>query len=173
MRPFKTHRYVVAAIVGTICGSYFFFGDIANSNQVLLDELTLSVSGNIKSIVICRTFSTKISQNCYYMNEILEKKFVTDVRQAKKSLRPGHSNTINRYFIKIEAHKKVNCFVVDEIKGVSDLYFSRIDAGENCEDTYFKYLSGSARSANFFKNKHRDTLNLQNNLAAPKPHQSN
>lgn len=81
--------------------------------------------------------------------------FVKYIRQAKNSPRPSHSKAMNMYLVKIVTIGEVenfeikNCFLVDEIEGVTDLYFSKIDAGKNCENSSFKYLEGSVKTPNF------------------------
>ena len=156
MRLLLSSRYVVGLMI-SIVTTYCFFDSISNSNQVLLDDLILSVSGTTISVALCKVFSNEISQNCIHMNEGSKNNFIKYVHQAKKSLRPGHSNVINMYLIKIaftsevEKTEKTNCFLVDELEGEKDLYFSKIDSGKNCSNNSFKYLEGSVKVTNFLK----------------------
>ena len=95
------------------------------------------------------------------MDEDSKNNFVKSVHQAKKSLRPGHSKAMNMYLMKItlvgevQNLEKRNCFLVDELKGVDGLYVSKIDAGENCSNTSFKYLEGSVKVPNFLNKQGR------------------
>jgi hypothetical protein len=138
-----------------IAANILFLKSITNSNQVLLNDLIGSVSGTVTSVALCKVLSNQNPQDCTYMDEASKISFVKYVHQAKKSLRPGHSRSINRYMIKITSIgkapniEKKHCFLIDEIRGIDDLYISKIDAGENCSNSNFKYLEGSVKIHNF------------------------
>ena len=156
MKINKKHRYIVG-LMCIIAASFWFFVPILNANQLLLNDLTESVSGSIKSVSICKVFSNEVPQDCTNMNEESINNFIRYIHQAKKSLPLNHPKTINMYLIKIvsidkvENHERNNCFLVSEIEGQKDLYFSKINAGENCSNNSFQYLEGSVSTSNFLK----------------------
>jgi hypothetical protein len=154
LRNLKKYQYILGIII-TCVASYWFFESISNSNQMLLNDLTESVSGRVKSVAVCKVFSNEIPKECAYMSEDSKNNFVKYIHQAKKAFPLNHPKSINTYLIRIisivgaENLERKNCFLVDEIEGVKDLYFSRINSGENCSSNSFKYIGGSVSTFNF------------------------
>lgn len=169
---FALNRDFFIVVAALIIASQFIFDpsfSVSKANQGLLEDLNKSVSGDIKSIAVCRVtcsvIPTEAAQHCTYMDDNLKSLFIKQIHQPKDFIPLSHPRSLNTYLIKIVSIDKASklesrkCFLLNEYSGVEDLYFSKIDAGENCSKPSFEYLAGEVQISNFWKYQTSPTPN--------------
>jgi hypothetical protein len=128
-------------------------------NRHLAGEAGNSVSGEVKSILLCALISNRMPTQCSPLDGQERERAVNALRQGSAAEAPGHGIRENEYMLKIVnatdgGNPRTECFVLVEYAGFAqDLYLLPIRAGENCAGDTFNYSLGSIKVKNFLHSR--------------------
>jgi hypothetical protein len=140
---------IVAALVVLMAAATY----LEKRDDTFLAEVVQAMSEPGIAVSLCPVKCSSISAPCVAVDQA--ETAIAQLRGATRANSPGHGQQSREYVLKITSggdKPKNTCFLLVEYKGWEDrLYLSKIDTGQGCSETQFKYGVGTVSVGNFLR----------------------